>query len=180
MKVYAMLADGFEEVEALAVIDILRRANVDVDTISITGRKLVAGAHSISVMADKLIEEAEFAKCDMIFLPGGMPGTANLDVHPGLRDAIMGFASEGKRLAAICAAPSVYGHLGILEGRRAICYPGYEKELKGAVIIDEKVVTDENITTSKGMGTAIDLGLELAKLLVGEELSAKIKEGIQY
>jgi 4-methyl-5(b-hydroxyethyl)-thiazole monophosphate biosynthesis len=180
MKVYAMLADGFEEVEALAVIDILRRAKVDVDTVSVSGKNLVAGAHSIGIMADILFEEADFDSCDLIFLPGGMPGTKNLDVHPGLRDRILTFAKQGKKLAAICAAPSVLGHLGVLRGKKAICYPGFEEELTGAIITDERVVVDESVITSKGMGTAIELGLELVKILVGESEAETIKEGIQY
>lgn len=180
MTVYTMLADGFEEVEALAVVDVLKRAELDVQMVSTTGQRLVAGAHNIGVFADIHFEEADFDKCDMIFLPGGMPGTLNLKNHKGLAEQIESFHKTGKRLAAICAAPSILGEMGILEGKRAICFPGFEKTLKGAELTDEKVVTDGTVFTSKGMGTAIDLGLEIVKYLVSEEKSEELARSIQY
>lgn len=180
MTVYTMLAEGFEEVEALAVVDILKRAKIEVCIVSITEQKLVTGAHKIGVSADICFEEADFGKCDMIFLPGGMPGTLNLKNHKGLTKQIQDFNASGKKLAAICAAPSILGELGLLNGKHAICFPGFEDSLKGAVITDERVVVDGNIFTSKGMGTAIDLGLEIVKYVIGEEASRELAGTIQY
>lgn len=180
MKVYAILADGFEEVEALAVVDILKRAKVDTKMVSIQEQKLVTGVHGISIHADILFADADFSACDLIFLPGGMPGTRNLNEYAGLLSELRAFAEEEKRIAAICAAPMVLGGLGLLKGRKAVCFPGFEEYLTGAEIVNERVVTDGNITTSKGMGTAIDLGLELVRLLCGEELSEELGRSIQY
>ena len=179
-KVYAFLADGFEEVEAVAVIDFLRRANVDVTTFSVMNRFEVNGSHNIIIKADKLIEEADWSEADVLFLPGGMPGTLNLGACSRLTDQIKQFFKEGKRIAAICAAPSVLGQLHILEGKKATCYPGFEDKLLGAEHVKDGVVTDGTITTARGMGYAVDLGLELVKLLVGQETSDEIRESIQY
>ena len=180
MTVYAMLADGFEEVEALAVVDVLKRAGLDVQMVSVVDGKAVTGAHGIGVLADIFFEEADFDACDMIFLPGGMPGTLNLKKHEGLAEQIGNFHKAGKKLAAICAAPSILGEMGILKGKNAICFPGFEETLKEARIMDQKVVVDGNIFTSKGMGTAIDLGLEIVKELVSEEKSEELAKSIQY
>lgn len=180
MTVYAMLADGFEEVEALAVVDVLKRAEIEVYIVSVTGEKLVTGAHQIGICADICFDEADFDKCDMIFLPGGMPGTLNLKNHKGLTEQIRNFDKSGKKLAAICAAPSILGELGILNGKRAICFPGFEDSLRGAIITDERAVTDGTIFTSKGMGTAIDLGLEIVKYMAGKEKSEELAKTIQY
>ena len=170
MTVYTMLADGFEEVEALAVIDVLKRADYEVKTVSIQDKELVAGAW----------RRTDFDQCDMIFLPGGMPGTMHLKEHAGLAEQIREFDRQGKWLAAICAAPSVFGGLGILEGKKAICFPGFEKYLTGADITPERVVLDGHIFTSKGMGTAIDLGLAIVKEISGEEVSEELAKSIQY
>lgn len=180
MTVYTMLADGFEEVEALAVVDVLKRAEIAVYMVSITGERLVTGAHQIGVYADICFDEADFEKCDMIFLPGGMPGTLNLKNHKGLTEQIKNFDKSGKKLAAICAAPSILGELGILNGKRAVCFPGFEDSLKGAVIVDERAVTDGTVFTSKGMGTAIDLGLEIVKHVADKEKSEQLARTIQY
>lgn len=179
-KVYAFLATGFEEVEALAVIDLLRRAAVEVDMISVTGDLRVTGAHNIEIKADKLFEEADFKNIDLLFLPGGMPGTHNLDTHEGLLEKIIEFDKEEKYIAAICAAPSVFGHLGILKDRYATCYPGFEKELIGAKVTNDKVVVDGHIITARGMGTAIDLGLQLISILVDEKTAEEKAKGICY
>ena len=181
MKVAAMLADGFEEGEALAVIDILRRAGIETTLVSIMGhREKVEGAHGITVIADGTLEHITIEKYDGIFLPGGMPGTNNLDACTELCDTLLNFANNGKIIAAICAAPKVLGRLGILNGKKAICYPGFEKELLGATISHERVVKDGNIFTSKGMGTAIDLGLALVAEIKSEGEAKEMAKGIQY
>lgn len=180
MVVYTILADGFEEVEALAVVDILKRAGMDVRTVSIMGYLQTTGAHKIGVQADILYEDADFNKCDMIFLPGGMPGTKYLAAHQGLRQQLEKFAQEEKWLAAICAAPSVLGELGLLQGRKAICYPGFESKLLGADITNCRVVKDGHIFTSKGMGTAIDLGLAIVEEMLGNEETEELAKTIQY
>ncbi|MBQ4067643.1 MAG: DJ-1/PfpI family protein [Lachnospiraceae bacterium] len=180
MKVFAFFAEGYEEIEGLTVIDILRRADIEVDMISVTDELSVAGAHGIVVNMDKTVGEVNFAEGDMIFLPGGIPGTPNLEKCEVLIKNILEYNKTGKKLAAICAAPSIYGHLGILEGKKATCYPGFEDELKGAVTVNDKVVTDGNITTSRGMGTSIDLGLEIVKIFKGEGLATELGRKIQY
>ena len=180
MTVYTMLADGFEEVEALAVVDVLKRAKIEVCMVSVTGQRLVTGAHNIGISADICFDEADFGRCDMIFLPGGMPGTLNLKNHKGLTEQIKNFEKSGKKLAAICAAPSILGEMGLLKGRKAICFPGFEDALQGAEITDKRVVVDGNIFTSKGMGTAIDLGLEIVSNLISEEKSEELAKSIQY
>jgi len=179
-KVYAFYADGFEEVEALMVIDLLRRTNkIDVVTVSVMDGLSVTGSHNITVMADANISEINFAEGDMIFLPGGMPGTLKLGACDLLMDNVVAYNQCGKKLAAICAAPSLLGERGILEGKKATCYPGFEDKMNGATV-GGKVVTDGNITTAKGLGVALELGLELISVLVGEEESAKIANAIQY
>lgn len=134
-KIAVHLADGFEEIEAISIIDVLRRADLDVIVVSVTRKAEVTGAHQIKVMADILFEEVDYDDVSMIVLPGGMPGAANLDAHSGLKSQIRKFVAENKPLAAICAAPLVFGNLGILEGEQAVCYPGFEKYLKGAAVL---------------------------------------------
>lgn len=180
-KIAAMMADGFEEVEALAVIDILRRASIEITMISVMGgRNQVTGAHGITVMTDAVIEDIDFSRYDGIFLPGGMPGTNNLDKCGRLCDEIIRFNNERKLLAAICAAPKVYGRLGILNGKKATCFPGFENDLLGAQTVHDRVVADGNVITSRGMGTAIDLGLKLVEILKGEGESQELARAIQY
>jgi len=177
-RVNIYLAEGFEEIEAVTAVDVLRRAGVEAAMISITGSREVKGAHGIKITADELLENIDNFAADMLVLPGGMPGTKHLGEHEGLRRVILGFAEKGKLIGAICAAPSVLGKLGLLDKRKAVCYPGFEKELRGAVIGDEAVITDGSYTTSKGPGTAIYFALRLAELLVGRETAEKLKEGM--
>lgn len=179
-KVYAFLAEGLEEVECLSVVDLLRRAKIEVTMVSITGEKAVTGTHHITILADALFEEIDINAADLLFLPGGVPGTPNLAAHEGLAKALQTYAAEGKRLAAICAAPSVLGGLNLLNGKKATCYPKWEDKMTGAVYQHDGVVTDGMITTARGLGFAIDLGLELITLLADKETSDKIKTGIQY
>ncbi len=178
-SVYVFLANGFEEIEALTVVDLLRRARIDVTTVSITENILVHGAHGIDVMADILFKD-NLSETDMLVLPGGGPGTRSLLAHEGLKDLLIDYDKKGRYLAAICAAPSVLGMHGLLEGKRAISYPGFEDKLKGAIVTNDKVVVDGNIITSKGPGTSIEFSLELIKILCGEETALQILDGIQY
>lgn len=179
-KVYAFLATGFEEVECLAVSDILIRGNVEVRFVSITDELQVMSSHNIPIQADYLFSDIDWQDADLLFLPGGVPGTPNLAAHQELGRMLKESYEAGKRIAAICAAPSVLGGLGILQGKLATCYPGYEAQLSGARISPLGVVTDGTITTARGLGYSLDLGLELLKLLTNEELSFKIKAAIQY
>ena len=178
-KVYAFVADGMEEVECLAVCDVLLRADVDVKLVSIMGRKEITGSHGFKITADELFEEIK-DDADVLFLPGGMPGTANLAAHEGLGEMLKAHAAEGKRLAAICAAPSVLGGLGLAAGHKVTCFPGWESKMEGATVTGAAVETDRLISTGRGMGCSIDLGLELVKLLVDEETSLDLKKKIQY
>lgn len=179
-KIYTFLADGLEEIECLAVVDLLRRANIEVCMVSMQENLMVTGAHNISIQADALFEDIAVDDADLLFLPGGMPGTAHLAEHEGLKNALLSFAEQGKRIAAICAAPSILGELGILKEKKAVCFPGFESKLFNAYICEDKVVTDSNITTAKGMGCALDLGLELIRLFLGEEAMQVMKKNIQY
>ena len=173
MLVYLHLADGFEEIEALSVVDILRRAEVEIKTVSISGKKEVTGAHNITIVADILFENADYSKAEMIVLPGGMPGTLNLEKHKGLAEKIKEFYKKGKWLAAICAAPSILGKLELLKGKSATCYPGFEKYLIGADCSREPVIVSDKIIASRGPGTAMCFALELVKIIKGNELAKK-------
>ena len=166
------LADGFEEIEAVSIIDVLRRADLDVLVISVTGNHEVTGAHHLKVIADVLFEEVNYDKISMIVLPGGIPGATNLDQHSGLKEQILKFNGNNKSLAAICAAPLVYGNLGILEGKQAVCYPGYEKYLKGAEVLSIPVVESANIITGRGVGAALEFALKIVEKMVSPEKSA--------
>lgn len=172
--VYIHLATGFEEIEALTVVDILRRGEVDVKMVSVTGEIMVTGVHDVSVKADILFEQADYGECEMIILPGGMPGAENLGKHGGLAKQIQSFAEGGKTLAAICAAPMVFGALGILDGKDATCYPGMESHLKNAVIKEGSVVIDGNIITSRGPATAMPFALKLIEQLRGKAVSDQL------
>lgn len=179
-KVFAFLADGFEEVEALAVIDLLKRAGIDTVMVSIMDSLTVTGAHNIKIIADKLYSEINCHEADLLFLPGGGMGTENLKAHKALGNALLDFSKDdSKRIAAICAAPSVLGLLNILNGKKATCFPGFEDKLLGATVLSDGVVTDGRITTAKGMGVSIELGLELISLLISKEKSDNIKAQIQ-
>ena len=179
-KVSVFLADGFEEIEGLTVVDLLRRAEIEVETVSISGELKVTGAHQIIVEADKTFEEMVFENVYLLVLPGGMPGTLNLGKHKGLTELLKTHDSEGKQIAAICAAPSILGDLSILEGRCATSYPGFEGRLKGAVLSTDPVVVSENIITSRGAGTAIDFALSLIAQIKGEDKANEVKKSIIY
>ena len=168
-KIAVHLADGFEEIEAISIIDVLRRADLEVVVVSVTGKTEISGAHQIKVIADILYEDVNYDEMYMIVLPGGMPGAANLDAHTGLKHQIMKFVAENKQLAAICAAPLVFGNLGILEGKQAVCYPGFEEYLKGAEVLKIPVAQAGNIITGRGPGVAIQFALKIVEQAVSVE-----------
>ncbi|MCL1868225.1 MAG: DJ-1/PfpI family protein [Paludibacter sp.] len=179
MKTAIFLAKGFEEMEAVCAIDILRRAGIDVITVSISDKNEVAGAHNITFAADALFSEIDFSELEMIVLPGGMPGAANLANNADLCSKILDFAEADGRIAAICAAPSVVlGGLRLLKGKEAICYPGYEAGMRSERISEKLVVTDGTITTAKGPGVAMQFALELVRILKNEQIAQKIKKDL--
>ena len=179
-KVCVFFATGFEEIEALTVVDILRRAGIDVDMVSITGEKKVTGSHGITVEMDKLFAEVDFEQADMIVLPGGMPGTTNLEAFSPLMEQVEAFYEKEKFIAAICAAPSIFGHRGMLKGKVACANPGFESHLEGADVKSEPAVVAGHIITSRGMGTAIPFGLAILEQLKGKEAVLQMKEKIVY
>ncbi len=172
------LATGFEEIEALTVCDLLRRVDVEVQTVSVTGEKMVEGAHGIRVEADLIFDEAKYEDCTMIVLPGGLPGAFNLQDHKGLEMQIRKFAEEGRPLAAICAAPLVFGAHGVFNGRKATIYPGMEANLNGAEAVDRPVVRDGNLITSQGPGTAMEFALQIVDFFKGEAVTADLRKDL--
>ena len=179
-KVYVFLAEGFEEIEGLTVVDLLRRAKIETEMVSVMEGKQIVGSHGIKVTADSMFADVDFSDADILVLPGGMPGTLNLGNHEGLCGLLKKHYNAGKKIAAICAAPSVFGELGFLNGRIATCYPGFESKLEGAIVCATKVAVDENVITSRGLGTAIEFALKLIEVLVGLEKAMEIREGIIY
>lgn len=188
--VYVFLAEGFEEIEAVTILDVLRRGGVETFSVAVPsgncepcegGCRGVEGAHGIRIRADLAYEEADFEKCEMIVLPGGMPGTSNLAAHTGLREQIKDSASGGgpvRYLAAICAAPMIPGQMGLLEGKKAVIYPGMEGYLKGAVCTGKRVERDGNIMTSQGPGTAMEFAIELIAVLKGKERAEAVRNDL--
>ncbi len=182
-KVYVFLANGMEEVECLTVVDLLRRGEVEVVMVSITGTKEVVGSHNITIVADECIEhlsteERLIKDADLLFLPGGMPGTRNLKSNEMLASMLKEQVNAKKLVGAMCAAPSVLGNLHLLEGKRATCYPGFENELLGATCVTDHVVIDGNVITARGLGYAVELGLTLLSILEGEEVANRVKNSI--
>lgn len=177
---YIFLADGFEEIEALCPYDLMLRAGIEVKTVSINKTTAVTGTHNITVHADMTIADADPAKdISGIMLPGGMPGASNLEANEKVQAFITKASDEGKLISAICAAPFILGNRGLLKGKNATCFPGFEKHLTGAKVTGEKVVTDGNIITAKGMGAAFDLGIEMIKYFKGDDFAKEIKAKTQ-
>ena len=175
--IYMFLANGFEEVEALCPLDLLRRAGVEVTTVGVGG-DMIVGAHGIAVQADIPDTLYRDASPEMIILPGGMPGTRHLDACRTVDTALAAASRHGAYIAAICAAPMVLGKRGYLRGKRAVCFPGFEEYLDGATIPDERVVTDGTVVTAKGMGVALEFGLALVAALKGEETAAALRHAV--
>lgn len=179
-KTAIFMADGCEEIEGLTVVDILRRTGLEIEMISINGTTSVTGSHGITFLTDAVFETVHFDDFDAIVLPGGMPGTLKLGEHEGVNQLIQQFASEGKLICAICAAPSVLGAAGILKNCRAVCHPGFEDKLTGAITSEDSVITDGNIITSRGMGTAIDFALAILRYLKDDAAVADLKQKLVY
>ncbi len=178
-KIYLLLAEGFEEMEAFAPVDLLRRAGAEVETVSITEETMVMGAHGIPVRADITIDAIDEEDLSMLILPGGYPGYVNLDQSQKVRDLLVRTNEAGKTIAAICGAPSVLNGLGLLQGKVATCYPSMEEELD-CEVSHKKVVECENIITSRGAGTAIDFALALVEAAVSAEKAEELRKGIVY
>ena len=180
-KVYVFLANGFEDVEALIPIDVLRRGGVNVKTVSITEFPLVTSAHGVNVETDLMFEQADFADADLLLLPGGMPGAANLYDHEGVCRAVLNQHAAGKRIAAICAAPAVVlAPLGVLDGLRATCYPGFEGALNETTYTGELFTVDGHVTTGEGPAAAFPFAYELLKQLTDAKTADQVAEGMRY
>ena len=179
-KVYIFLADGFEDIEGLTVVDLMRRAGITITTVSIKNTKQITTAHSITMLTDQTFAETDFTDADMLVLPGGQPGTTNLGAFAPLTDLLKNFYNNGGRIAAICAAPTVFAQIGLLHGKKATAYPSCMEGLAGAERSQESVVVDGNVTTSRGLGTAVDFALSLIGQLLGEKKADKIAESVVY
>ena len=176
--IYVFLAEGFEELEALTPVDVLRRAGLSVKTVSVMDKYIVTGAHGVPVLADVMFDEVFAEDVEMILLPGGLPGATNLDAHEGLSGMILNFAKAEKPLAAICAAPLVFGNRGLLEGKKATCYPGFETYLKGAQYTAALVEKDGNFITAKGPGAALEFAFAIVEKYCGIQLVNELKKGM--
>lgn len=179
-KVGVFFGTGFEEIEALTVVDILRRAGVEVTCVSIDNQSTVTGSHAITVEMDAKIDNVNFDEFDMLVCPGGMPGTKNLEACTKLTEQIKKFNDQNKLIGAICAAPSIFGHMGLLKGKKACIYPGMEAELYEAEVVYDQVCQAGNIITSRGMGTAIPFALEITANLVDRATADALGKGIVY
>jgi len=180
-KVYVFLADGFEDVEALIPVDVWRRGGLDVTTVSISDFPLVNSAHGVNIEADIMFEQGEFGDADLIFLPGGMPGASNLYAHKGVRKAVTDQFVAGKKVAAICASPAVVlAPLGILNDKKATCYPGFEQALEKATYTADLVTVDDNVTTGEGPAAAFPFAYELLSQLTDKQTSDQIAEGMRF
>jgi len=180
-KVYVFLANGFEDIEALIPVDVLRRGGVEVVTVSVTGdSQVVETAHRVQIVADAMFEDCDFSDADLLMLPGGMPGASNLNNHEGVRQALLEQHAAGKRVAAICAAPLVLGGLGILRGKRATCYPGFEQTLEGATYTGDLCTVDDNVTTGEGPAAAFPFAYELLSQLKDADTANQVATGMRY
>ena len=177
-NIFVFLAEGFEEIEALTPVDVLRRAGLSVQTVSVMDEQIVAGAHGVPVLADKMFAEINPEDAEMILLPGGLPGATNLDAHEGLGQMIQDFAKAEKPLAAICAAPLVFGNRGLLKGKKATCYPGFETYLQGAEYTAALVEKDGNFITGKGPGAAMEFAFAIVEKYCGIDKVNELKQGM--
>lgn len=178
--IYEFLATGFEEVEALIPVDIFRRAGLEIMTVSTTGELAVASSHGVKIQADILFEDADFSDADLLMLPGGLPGATNLRDHEGVCDALLKQFNRGGKVAAICAAPLVLGKLGILKGKRATCYPGFEDQMTGAEYTAQLFTVDGNVTTGEGPAATFPYAYALAEQFVGRETVEALKDGMRF
>lgn len=173
-KAFVLLANGYEEIEALMPVDVLRRAGLDVSIVSISEESLVTGAHNISVKSDLFLDDVDADNGDLLILPGGMPGASNLMENEEVKSLITSFYEKKKWLAAICAAPMILGEMGLLQGKKATCFPGFEKHLKGAEVVKESAITDGHIITGRGIGAAMEFSLEIVRNLLGVDVANKL------
>jgi DJ-1 family protein len=180
-KVYEFLANGFEDIEALAPVDILRRGGIEVKTVSITGSEYVESSHGVTIKADLIFEEVgDFSDADLLLLPGGMPGATNLNEHEGVRKAILSQYESGKRVGAICAAPLVLGSLGILKGKKATCYPGFQQYLDGATYTASLFEQDGNVITGEGPAATLPYAYHILSLFIGEAKTREIEQQMMF
>ena len=177
-KAFVHFAAGFEEIEALTIVDVLRRAEIPTEMVSVTGQRQVTGAHGVKITTDIVFEDVNYDDSAMVILPGGMPGSKNLQDHKGLSELLKFKASENEPIAAICAAPMVLGGLGILDGKQAVCYPGFEEHLKGADVKSSSAIKSDNIITGRGPGAAFNFALEIVKELKGKTTADSLAEGM--
>ncbi len=175
-KIYILLAEGFEEVEAVTPADVLNRVGFDTILVSTTHNLLVTGAHNIQIQCSCFIEEIILTDAIMLILPGGLPGVINLMANEKVKRTILEFCNSDKWIAAICAAPMIVGEMGLLKGKRATCYPGFEKHLLNAVVVDKVAVTDGKVITGKGIGAAMDFALEIVENLTNKEVVNELKK----
>jgi 4-methyl-5(b-hydroxyethyl)-thiazole monophosphate biosynthesis len=181
MNAFVFLATGFEEIEAIATADILLRGGIKATMISITGNLVVRGAHGLPVVTEKLFEQVtDFSSADLLVLPGGLPGSDHLQAHSGLRALLVSHDKQGKRIAAICAAPRVLGSTGLLKGKSATCYPGTEPLLTDAIFENAPVVLSKNIITGKGPGFVFEFALKLVELLQGKTKAEEVANGLLF
>ncbi|MDO4692577.1 MAG: DJ-1/PfpI family protein [Porphyromonadaceae bacterium] len=179
-NVYVFLAEGFEEIEAVTTIDLLRRAGLSTTTIAVGNSLEVSGAHHITLRADKPLDEVDLSRADALVLPGGLPGVDNLNSSEVLRSMLRQMYDSGRLVAAICAAPMILGQLGILKGRHATCYPSFERHLTGYKTSEQKVITDGHVITACSAGVAVDFGLEIIKYLLGDQEALRVAGEIIY
>ncbi len=179
-RICVFFAPGYEEIEALAVVDLLRRAGIDTDMVSITKEREMTSSHGVTVHMDKVFEEVDFEETDIIVLPGGMPGTKNLEAFLPLMEKLDEFYGKKKYIGAICAAPSILGHRGMLKGRRACSFPEFESHLEGAQVEQSPAVISDFIITGRGMGCAVDFGLAIVEKFQGKEAAAALAEKVIY
>lgn len=176
--VYVFFADGFEEIEAFTSVDVLKRAGLDVEMVSVTGNQEVVGAHDVPLICDALFGESDFSDAELLLLPGGMPGAGTLSNHEGLNALVADFVQAGKPIAAICAAPMVLGKMGLLKGKTVTCYPGFEQYLEGANCTGAPMEKDGQIITGKGPGAAMDFALTVVHTLLGADKVAELEEAM--
>ena len=179
-KVYEFLSNGTEEVEALIPVDVLRRAGVEMVLVSTTCSLVITSAHSVNIVADALIEDVDTSDADLLMIPGGLPGAENLCNHPMVREAIKRQYDSGKLVSAICAGPMIFGSLGITEGKRCTCYPGFEEHLTGAVYTADLVTVDGNIVTGEGPAATFPYAYTLCEMLCGAATTEALKAGMMY
>lgn len=177
-KAIVFLANGFEEMEATGTVDVLRRGGIDTKTVSITNERKVIGAHNMEYTADSVFTETDFSDADALILPGGMPGSSNLNDYEPLKELLIEHYKKEKIVAAICAAPLVLGGLGLLKGRRATCYPGFEPKLIGATVTGEAVEIDGNVITGRGPGLVFNFGLALVSVMKSDAVAEEVAAGL--